>query len=186
MPKPPRTAIDHLDLAALCTEPRQQLALVDAALRLGLIRPADLAGFSQGSRARREWLVRMADGRAESLSETYARVEMVEAGLGVVPQAQVPGVGRVDFIVEDAVTVEIDSEAFHSGEKARARDGSRDRAATTQGYLPMRFSFHDAVERPDQIVADVVGTLTRWERLTPTVRTNLNTAARVSGWRELL
>ncbi|MDN4480161.1 hypothetical protein [Demequina muriae] len=182
----PRTAADHIDLAALCCGPREQLALIDAALRVGALDLRAIQGFVYGSSDRRRWLARMADARAESLSETCARVEMVEAGLTVVPQFRLSGVGRVDFLVEGVVVVEIDSQAFHSGEEARARDGDRDRAATTQGYPTLRYMFHDAAERPHEIVADVVATLLRIGRLSPTVRTKIAAAARVSGWRSLL
>ncbi|GIG53751.1 hypothetical protein Dac01nite_05030 [Demequina activiva] len=174
-----------MDLACLCIPPREQLAVVDAAMRRGLLSREQLEAFSQGSSARRRWLDQMADARSESLSETCARIELIEAGLSVEPQCELPAVGRVDFLVEGAVVVEIDSEAHHAGEKARARDGRRDRAAITQGFSPLRYMFHDALERPGEIVADVVATLMRMGRLTPTVRTKLDQAARVSGWRSL-
>lgn len=181
----PRTAAEQVDLSALCIPPREQLALVDASLRRGLISREEVEAFTHGSRERRAWLFQMADARSESLSETCARVELVEAGLDVTPQYEFPAVGRVDFLVEGAVVVEIDSEAHHSGEKARARDGRRDRASTTQGSPALRYMFHDALERPAEIVDDVVATLMRMDRLTPTVRTKLARAARVSGWRAL-
>lgn len=181
----PRTTADHIDLAGLCCGPREQLALVDAALRTGAIDHHAIEAFTHGSPDRRRWLSRMADARAESLSETCARVELMEAGLDVVPQVQLNAVGRVDFLVEGVLVVEIDSEAHHSGERARARDGDRDRASTTQGYLHLRYMFHDALERPQEMVADVIATLMRFGHLTPTVRTKLAAAARVSGWRSL-
>ncbi|MFN3866814.1 MAG: type IV toxin-antitoxin system AbiEi family antitoxin domain-containing protein [Demequina sp.] len=178
--------IERLDHLHHCTGPREQLAIIDAALNVGLIQRRDLDQLAGGTAARRDWLRRHADGRSQSLSETCARVEMVEAGLSVVPQYQLGGVGRVDFLVEGKVVVEIDSEAHHSGEKARARDGDRDRASTTQGYLHLRYMFHDALERPEEIVADVIGTLMRFDLLTSELRTTLGAASRVSGWRDLL
>ncbi|WP_234988098.1 DUF559 domain-containing protein [Demequina sp. NBRC 110056] len=184
-PQMPTTAAQQIDLSALCCGPREQLALVDAALRDGLISRGDIAAFVCGWTPRRTWLAAMADARSESLSETCARVELVEAGFTVVPQFQLRAVGRVDFLVEGSVVVEIDSAAHHSGEDAKARDRDRDRAATTQGYATLRYMFHDAVERPEVIVDDVHATLLRSGLLTPTVRTKLAAAARVSGWREL-
>lgn len=181
----PARALTHLDVAAHCVGPRDQLAMLDAALNTGVVVRRELELLTQGTVARRDWLRRHADGRSQSLSETCARVEMVEAGLNVVPQFQLNSVGRIDFLVESAVVVEIDSEAHHSGERARARDGDRDRAATTQGYPHLRYMFHDALERPEEIVADVVGTLMRFGLLTPELRTRLAAASRVSGWREL-
>ncbi|WP_062136342.1 type IV toxin-antitoxin system AbiEi family antitoxin domain-containing protein [Demequina aestuarii] len=175
----------HLDLTHHCVGPREQLAILDGALNAGLVRPEHLELLVGGTSARREWLRRHADPRSQSLSETCARVELVEAGLDVVPQFPLNGVGRVDFLVEGVLVVEIDSQAHHSEERARARDGDRDRASTTQGYPHLRYMFHDALDRPEEIVADVIGTLMRFGYLTPELRTRIAAASRVSGWREL-
>lgn len=185
-PAVPHLPLTHLDLAANCTGPREQLALVDGGLRTGLIGRRDLDLLTHADVARRAWIRRHADPRSESLSETCVRVELNEAGLRAVPQAHLPEVGRVDFLVEGAVVLEVDSRAHHSGYEASARDRERDRAAITQGYVPLRYMFHDALERPRDIVDDVVATLMRIGRLTPELRTRMDAAARVSGWRELL
>ncbi len=177
--------ISHLDLTHHCVGVREQLAILDGALNGGLIQPRDLELLSGGTSARREWLRRHADPRSQSLSETCARVELMEAGFNVVPQFQLDAVGRVDFLVEGVLVIEIDSQAHHSGEIARARDGDRDRASTTQGYLHLRYMFHDVLEKPHEMVSDVIATLMRFGHFTPELRTRIEAASRVSGWRAL-
>jgi len=149
-----------IDQAAWCTTPVEQLVLVDAALHSQLLLPGDVAHFGAGTARRRAWLRRMASSAAESPLETVARAGLAAAGMAVQEQVVVRGVGRVDFVVEDAVAVEVDGWEYHQGREAFERDRARDRGMLARGKPVMRFTSHEvrgdlaAVARQ---VAQIVG-----------------------------
>ncbi|NYI40298.1 type IV toxin-antitoxin system AbiEi family antitoxin domain-containing protein [Demequina lutea] len=144
-----------IDQAGWCTTPVGQLVLVDAALHSGVLMPGDLAQFEVRGARRRAWLRRMASGAAESPLETVARAAFVTAGLSVKEQVIVPGVGRVDLVVEDTVAVELDGWEFHRSRDAFERDRTRDRLMLTRNLPVMRFTARDLRSDPQAILAQV-------------------------------
>ena len=173
-------AIGHLDIAAGCTTPIQQLALLDAALARGFIVPLELRQLSSGPTRRRDWIRRRVHAGAQSLGESYARVGLAEAGMQVVPQAWLAGVGAVDLLVEGRVVVEVDGHRWHSGQRQFARDRDRDRAVTLLGLTPVRFTHADAVERLDDLVEEVRAVVWRVGGGSESLRTRMDCAARES------
>jgi len=121
----------------------EQLVLVDAALRGGMLLPGDLAHLGRGVARRRAWVRRMASGTAESPLETLARAALVMSGFRVEAQVVVPGVGRVDLVVDDEVAVEVDGWEFHQGRESFERDRARDRLMLTRRMPVMRFTARD-------------------------------------------
>jgi very-short-patch-repair endonuclease len=144
-----------IDQAGWCTSPVGQLVLVDAALHAGVLMPGDLAHFEERDARRRAWLGRVASGAAESPLETVARASLVTAGLAVREQVVVPGVGRVDLVVEDAVAVELDGWEFHRSREAFERDRARDRLLLARSVPVMRFTARELRERPQALVEQV-------------------------------
>ena len=130
------------------------------------------------SAARLESGLSLVDARSGSLPESLLRVALVDAGLPVEPQAHVPGVGRVDFLV-DGVIVEVDGFAYHSGRDQYREDRRRDRAAHRLGYVVLRYTFEEVVHdgrgwwRRSRASAASIGGGPRGERRV--------TAARASG-----
>lgn len=173
-------AIAHLDAAAHCTTPLEQVAVIDGALRMGAISPRDMSELAWGSRERREWVRRRVRGSAQSIGETYMRVALGEAGLRVEPQARIDGAGAVDLLVERAVVVEVDGERYHSNPEQFAKDRDRDRLATLRGLRPMRFTHNEVVHDLAEVVADVVAACWRETSDALALRTRLDAAARVS------
>lgn len=55
-----------------------------------------------------------------------------------IPVDQLPGVGRVDFLVAKSLIFECDSRTHH---QYREEDYRRDMAARALGYTPIRFSY---------------------------------------------
>jgi very-short-patch-repair endonuclease len=153
-----------IDQAAWCTSPMGQLVIVDAALHAGIVFPADLAHFGEGDDRQRAWLRRMASGAAESPPETVARVAMVTAGFAVREQVPVPGVGRVDFVVEDALVVEVDGWAFHGGREAFEADRARDRRLLARTMPVMRFTGKQVRADPCGMVAEIADVVGRTPR----------------------
>lgn len=146
-----------IDQAGWCTSPVGQLVLIDAALHAGVLFPGELAHFEARDVRRRAWLKRMASRAAESPLETVARAALLTAGLSVEEQVIVPGVGRVDLVVEDAVAVELDGWEFHQGRESFERDRTRDRLLLIRGMPVMRFTARDLKNDPRAVVMQIAG-----------------------------
>ncbi len=137
---------------ARCLDELSAMVVIDEALRTGLDRSAvDALLVGPGSAAARVRL-RMADERAESSGETVVRCGLRRAGLAVEPQVAIVGVGRVDLLVEGRVVVEIDGLAYHGDARQFAADRRRDAELVGQGYLVLRFTWADAVRRPEYVL----------------------------------
>ncbi|WP_299440817.1 type IV toxin-antitoxin system AbiEi family antitoxin domain-containing protein [uncultured Phycicoccus sp.] len=118
-------------------------------------------------RARRDALLRLADGASESVGETLTRLALVDAGLPVRSQVEVRDpagrfVGRVDLLVGDRVVVEFDGAVKYAGAEGRealVREKRREDALRALGYLVVRVTWAD-LERPGAVVALVRRALT--------------------------
>jgi very-short-patch-repair endonuclease len=74
---------------------------------------------------------------------------------------------RFDLAFETAkVAIEWDSRSWHVQQSAMSNDRRRDRLAAAHGWVVLRFTWDDIVERPEQVVRDVAAVLER--RLTST------------------
>ncbi|MDN4480816.1 type IV toxin-antitoxin system AbiEi family antitoxin domain-containing protein [Demequina muriae] len=154
---PVETVAQALDDAGRCLDEGSHLVAVDSALHQGLVTAADVAAFRASTAARRAFLLAHADGRAESVGETLARLSCVRQGLQVHPQRFLPGVGRVDLVVGERVVVEIDGRSFHSDPVAFRRDRMRGRAVVKEGMPVLRYAHAellgaDAVDVGDEVV----------------------------------
>lgn len=147
---------DALAHSAWCVEPDQFLAIVESALFEGRIGGADLARLRARSPAPCARLLDRVDPRAESGTETLVRLALRRAGLRVRSQVRIPEVGRVDLLVGERIVVEVDSEAWHDDEVARARDYRRDLALFARGFVVVRVSWFQAMFRRHEVVAAVV------------------------------
>lgn len=146
-----RTAAD----CARCLPERDAVVVVDAVLRRGVeVEQVSRHLWGRGC-GRARAAVRRADGRSGSSGETVARLAFEDAGLRVVPQVRIPGVGRVDLLVEGRVVVEVDGFAYHSDAKQFAADRRRDARLVELGYRVLRFTWLDVVRDPAQMVAVV-------------------------------
>ncbi len=122
----------------LCQEPRAAIATLDSLLHLRLATRDQVALLFQALPARLHALLNLVDPSAESGPETYMRLILRTLGLRYESQVQLPGVGRVDFIVEDWLIIECDSKEFHEGWDKQVEDRARDVAAARLGYTTIR------------------------------------------------
>lgn len=150
---PPCVALAH---AARCLPVQELVAALDAALARGLVERVDLVARTPraGALAYRRALA-LADARSGSFQESIVRVALVEAGLDVEPQVNVPGVGRVDLLVERRIVLEADGFAYHGDRAAFREDRRRDRRLELAGYPVLRYAFEDAVHGIEQLVDEV-------------------------------
>lgn len=147
--------IDALRHAAVCLSDDDWIASADSALHKGMVRVGELR---RHARSRDAALLRWVDARAESGLESLIRVPLRRAGIRAVPQVRIPGVGRVDLLVEGAVAVELDGRAFHGLDTA-PRDRRRDAAAARARILPLRFDYAQVVHDRPGVIRAIAGAL---------------------------
>ncbi|MFW7415506.1 DUF559 domain-containing protein [Demequina sp. SO4-18] len=150
------TVLGALDASAMCLSDLHQLAAADGALNAGLLTRADLDRLVITPPSRAQWLREACDPACQSPPETFVRVALRDAGLPVQSQAQLPGVGRVDFVVDDAVVVEVDGATYHMNEKSFWDDRRRDRVTQVGGRLALRFTRQDVERDLAGLVSTVV------------------------------
>lgn len=121
-----------------CQEPRAAIATLDSLLHLRLATREQVEMLFQALPARFHALLNLVDPSAESGPETYMRLLLRTLGLHYETQVQLPGVGRVDFIVEGWLIIECDSKEFHEGWDKQVEDRARDIAAARLGYTTIR------------------------------------------------
>lgn len=159
---PLRTAVDCARLltheAAVC--------LLDGGLRAGLFTTDDLA---EALRARVGWpgvrrlaaAVTAADARSESPAESLARLALLPAVPGLVPQVRVRDehghvVARLDLGDEELLLgVEVDGKRGHAGTQMVAKDRRRDRRTEALGWRVERCTWHELRTRREELVARV-------------------------------
>ena len=156
---PATTVATALEIASECPGSLDHLIAADGALRLGLVTQRDLDFTRPRARERGRWLARHTDARADSLLETVARWALTDAGFRVQSQVGIPGVGRVDLLVDDAVVVELDGREHHSDREAFDTDRRRDRLLLAWGLKVLRFTYSDVMPTGSRVVEDVRGAL---------------------------
>ncbi|WP_245861244.1 endonuclease domain-containing protein [Microbacterium aurantiacum] len=121
-----------------CQPPRASIATLDSLLHHRLITMQQLAAIIAELPVRFATLLDLVDASAESGPETFMRLILRSLGLRFETQVEIPGVGRVDFVVEGWLIVECDSKAHHEGWEKQVTDRRRDLAAARLGYITIR------------------------------------------------
>ncbi|HTN56973.1 MAG TPA: hypothetical protein VL043_01775 [Protaetiibacter sp.] len=153
-PHPDALAVEPIDAlydAVIGQEPRAAIATLDSALHLGVLHPDDLDELFAALPRRFRRLRRLLDARAESGAESLLRLILRAIGCSVECQVTIPGVGRVDFLVDGWLIIECDSEAHHASWEAQRNDRRRDLAAAKRGLVTFRVIAEDVFWRPDDV-----------------------------------
>lgn len=151
--------LDALRQAMICQSPRSAIASVDSALNRGLVRDDELDELFAATPARRRVIRGHVDGRAEAGTETLVRLMVRALGGSVDLQVRIPGVGRVDLLVDGWLVIECDSRAFHSDWQRQLDDRRRDLALAARGFASIRPAAEDILYRPEVVVAAIAGML---------------------------
>jgi very-short-patch-repair endonuclease len=130
--------IDAARHAVRCQEPRAAVATLDSLVHHGLLTSSQLDEVFAGLPARLRPTRTLVDGSAESGPETFVRLMLRTIGVRFETQVFIPGVGRVDFVVEGWLIIECDSKEFHEGWQKQQEDRRRDLAAARRGYVTIR------------------------------------------------
>lgn len=153
---------DVLLHALLCLPELESLVMVECAYNRGDIDLSYLLRHLDGNRCgKARNLVSKVDRGADSLLETLARVLFRDAGILTETQVWIDGIGRVDFLLEGFLIVEIDGLAFHLEARQFKKDRRRDNSATLQGLPVLRFFYDDVVHAPESVLAQVREVLAR-------------------------
>jgi len=148
-----------LDVAGQCVTLRDHVALIDAAIRHRQVSEGAVNGFEISSEQRVRQLKGLMDPQADSILESWARVDLMGAGHRVKPQQRVGG-RRRDLVVDDRVVIETDGKETHLTERAFVDDRRRDRLAVRDGYIVLRYTYADLVWEGSTLLADVEAALT--------------------------
>ncbi|WP_442544509.1 endonuclease domain-containing protein [Arthrobacter sp. KN11-1C] len=102
-----------------------------------------------------------ADGLSESVPEISARILFDSAGLKFRRQVKIAGVGRVDFLIEDWLIVEINGFQFHGSREAWRKDMSRSNTAQIQGYAVLSYPPEQIWNSPEMVLREILAMLER-------------------------
>jgi very-short-patch-repair endonuclease len=156
-PTLPLAALEDVVLHSLaCLPPPASTAMATSAMRLHgvpleLLKSQLLGDRSGPSRA----VLHQLDLRAESIVEVDAQHLFRLNGLNFEIQVQLPGIGRVDFLIEGCLIVEVDGYAFHSSRAAMRKDLNRNNASTLHGYSVLRYMPEVIWFEPERVIAEI-------------------------------
>ncbi|MGN6744343.1 MAG: endonuclease domain-containing protein [Amnibacterium sp.] len=146
--------LQHL---ALEVAPEMTVAALDTALRLRLLREVELPALAALLPAHLRAIVAAADRRCESGLESIARFRLQRLGLLVQPQVEIPGLGRVDLLIQGRLILELDGKEYHGGKFEE--DRRRDAVGARQRYRTLRFTWAQVLFDWPTVEAAVLGAL---------------------------
>jgi very-short-patch-repair endonuclease len=156
-PHMPIAAVEDVALHALgCLASPASIAMATSAIRLhGVPREllADQLRADRSGTALRA--LREIDMRAESIVEVDAQHLFRTNGISYEAQVFIPGIGRVDFLLDGFLIVEIDGFAFHSQRADMHRDRDRNNASTVKGFAVLRYMPEHIWFNPDRVAAEI-------------------------------
>lgn len=135
----------------------EALCVADSALRDPRVERGELLAAATASprtgRPRVLRVVDLADGRAANPFESCVRAVALDVpGLTVVPQHPVGTTGWADLVDPKLkIVIECDSWQYHSGVDLFRRDVRRYTDMVRAGWLVVRFTWEDAMYRPDRV-----------------------------------
>ena len=144
--------VDALAQTVRCSPPHLALASIENALFLGKVDGSGIADLFAGLGSEHQLLRARIDPRSESGQETVLRTALEDAGLRSEIQVLIPGVGRVDGVVEGRLIWEADSRLAHDGWELHVRDRDRDIDAARLGYMSLRPAYNRTMHRTNEVV----------------------------------
>jgi very-short-patch-repair endonuclease len=142
-----------------CLPERELIATLDSLLHRRIVDQPLLREVFAGLPNKYRCVLDKIDGRAESGTESFLRLLLVELGIDFAVQVRIAGVGRVDFMIAGFLIVECDSKAHHEGWEKQRSDRRRDMKAAEQGYCTLRILAEDIFHHPESVRAALLGLL---------------------------
>jgi hypothetical protein len=151
---------DALIQAVRCQHSWMSVASLDNALHLGLVDRGDIRFIFQQLGAKYSHLEKRLNGRSESGQESVLRMILDELGLDYEIQVTFPGIGRVDFLVENRLVIEADSRLAHEGWELHVRDRDRDIELARRHLMSIRPAYRRTMFAPNDVRDAILGLLT--------------------------
>lgn len=136
----------------------------ESAWRQGLLSAADRREIRSALPAGQRWLVDFARPHADSGLESLLRLRLRRHGITLESQVVIGNVGRVDFVLDGAIILEVDGRLNHDGPSLRHKDLVRDAAASAQGYETLRFDYALVVHDWPRVEAAILAARLRASR----------------------
>jgi very-short-patch-repair endonuclease len=147
--------VDALRTLRRCAPRELYLAALDSAIHVSPQLRAALAG--SGHPVGRGGI----DGVCESGTETLFRLRMLRQVPSLRCQVTIAGVGRVDFLIDERLVIEVDGRAFHDLPTAFEQDRRRDAELSRRGYRVLRFSYHQVMNGWSTVETAVLAAVAR-------------------------
>ncbi|MGO4191218.1 DUF559 domain-containing protein [Arthrobacter sp. YAF17] len=166
-PTLPLAGIEDVVLhAIMCLAPPASTAIATSAMRLHGV-PLELlkAQLTADRSGRALKALHQLDLRTESIVEVDAQHLFRSNGIGYDAQVYLPGIGRVDFLIEGYLIVEVDGFAFHSSRESLRRDLGRNNASTLSGFAVLRYMPEHIWFEPERVLAEIRAVLGRRPQL---------------------
>jgi very-short-patch-repair endonuclease len=145
-----------------CADEAATLATVDSALERGVLQMGHLDLLKGWMPRSRRHLIERVDPDCQSGLETRVRLLLRSKRIAFRAQADIEGVGYVDFLVGERLVIEVDGRAFHTGE-AFEEDRRRDFVLVARGYLVLRLSYRQVMDDWDRTRAGILSLVGRGE-----------------------
>lgn len=154
--KIPLTPLDVVCQSLRCLAPLEGLTIAESAVKNGFIQlPALRERFPAVREKSLRDLVARIRPQSGSIIETMARYLLEEAGHTVELQVRIPGMGRLDLLVDGMLGVETDGYAHHSSREAYREDRRRWNVTVVQGVPTLRVTFEMLLNEPDAFLVMV-------------------------------
>lgn len=144
-----------------CLDREAFFAAYESAWNKRLISTKDRARIRRELPKSASWLLDLARPDAESGLESLLRLRLHLLGIHLECQVVIGGVGRVDFVIERRVIVEVDGRANHSGREMRHKDLARDAEASRLGYETLRFDYAMVIHDWDAVASAIISAVGR-------------------------
>jgi very-short-patch-repair endonuclease len=117
------------------------VATIDSALHRRIVSAAELRTALSGCDDRLARCVRRVDAKAESGTESIARVRFADAGIPSVTQVWITPKIRVDLLIDGWLVVEIDGREAHGDADQSSRDYRRDAELVLRDHGVLHFDY---------------------------------------------
>lgn len=144
-----------------CQPSEVAIATADSALNQHLIDPTEWLTLLAEAPAERRRNLGNAQPLCESGIESLVHFRLRPFRLPIRCQAQIPGVGRVDFLVGTRLVVETDGAEYHTDPRQFENDRRRDAHLSRLGYRVLRFSYRQVMYHWAEVEAAILAAVIR-------------------------
>lgn len=152
------TALVH---AFRCLGEEAFFAAYESALNQRLISASDQQRIRNELPRSAQWMLDLARSDAQSGLESLLRLRLHLLGIRLECQVDIANVGRVDFVVDGRLILEVDGRENHASAERRHKDLLRDAAASAQGYETLRFDYAMVIHQWELVIAAILPAIRR-------------------------